>query len=307
MIVGAAIGAGLAALTDGNIWQGVLTGAIGGMFGVGGNPILAMAGGALGALATGGDPMMGAVTAGIASGVGVCFSESPLPSQFDFIGDEFLKELTVSTACGALAGGVTSTMFGGNFGDGALGGAIGASAGYVIGQTINSFWEDLNAGMGGSTHITYETLDTKGNVHTYHEKWLGDKGLSNNEFEIMLDKVIAKNEHITFFEYVGHGLEGDLFWGENLLQTYHIEKNFKAKILLAFSDKAVIEIQACQSVYQSDSVTHSFKKVLPKSRVMGYAKKAKPYWFPGCGWEAFNWNGRKIRDVQANKDYSRYN
>jgi hypothetical protein len=79
IIIGAAVGAGLAALTGGNIWKGALCGAIGGMFGVGGNPIMAMAGGALGALATGGDPMMGAMTAGIAAGAMVCFFNSPLP------------------------------------------------------------------------------------------------------------------------------------------------------------------------------------------------------------------------------------
>jgi hypothetical protein len=54
------IGAGLAAITGGNVWKGALTGAVGGMFSVGFNPVMMMmAGGALGALVTGGDPVMG--------------------------------------------------------------------------------------------------------------------------------------------------------------------------------------------------------------------------------------------------------
>jgi hypothetical protein len=60
--------------------------------------------------------MMGAMAAGISAGVAVCFSESPFASAFKWSGDEFIDKLTLSTACGALAGGVTAAMFSSNFG-----------------------------------------------------------------------------------------------------------------------------------------------------------------------------------------------
>jgi hypothetical protein len=140
--IGAAIGAGMAALSGGNILKGALVGAIGGMFGVGGCPVMAMAGGALGALVTGGDPMMGAASAGIAAGisasVAACFKDLPVTCVFESIENEYLRELTYTTACGALAGGVTAEMFGGDFAQGAAYGAASAAAGYVLGRALQT-------------------------------------------------------------------------------------------------------------------------------------------------------------------------
>jgi hypothetical protein len=115
------------------------------MFGVGGCPVMAMAGGALGALVTGGDPLMGAMTAGISAGVSVCCMESPLASAFKPFGDEFLDELTLSTVTGSLSGGVTAEVFGGDFGQGAAYGSASAAAGYVLASALVS---DTPAGPG---------------------------------------------------------------------------------------------------------------------------------------------------------------
>ncbi|HLB73810.1 MAG TPA: RHS repeat-associated core domain-containing protein [Sedimentisphaerales bacterium] len=139
IVIGASIGAGMAALTGGDVLKGALAGAIGGMFGVGFNPVRIVAGGAIGALVTGGDPMMGAMTAGIAAGVGACFEISPLAGVFGDVENSYFAALRFSTASGALAGGVTAEIFGGDFSEGAVQGAMGAAAGYVVYEHIESF------------------------------------------------------------------------------------------------------------------------------------------------------------------------
>jgi RHS repeat-associated protein len=166
VVIGAAIGAGMAALTGGNILKGALVGAIGGVFGATGNLAMAMAGGALGALVTGGDPMMGAISAGIAAGisagVAACFKDLPLACVFESIQDEYLRELTYTTTCGALAGGVTAEVFGGDFAQCAAYGAAAAAAGYVVSKGLEVFSEDLIAGVGKSARVTYKTRDAAG-------------------------------------------------------------------------------------------------------------------------------------------------
>jgi hypothetical protein len=106
-----------------------------------------MAGGALGALVTGGDPVMAAATAGIAAGIAndsvlMQFSDwsSGLPDIS--IGDVHLRALAASSGVGALAGGVTAEIFGGNFGEGAMWGAAGAAAGYVVSTTLEVFFRE---------------------------------------------------------------------------------------------------------------------------------------------------------------------
>lgn len=136
IVAAAAVGAGMAAATGGDVLKGALSGAIGGMFGVGFNPVRIIAGGAIGALVTGGDPMMGALSAGIAAGVGACFGKTPLPGVLGRavkgIGNAHLRNLMFSAASGALCGGVTAEIFGGDFGEGALYGAASAAAAYVL-------------------------------------------------------------------------------------------------------------------------------------------------------------------------------
>jgi len=214
---------------------------------------------------------------------------------------------------GAAGGAISSAVYGQNIEKGLAYGAIGGLTGMAVAAVASaaiSFGaniikellpEDLVAGFGKSAHVTYKTRDAKGKIHTYKEKWYG-KDISDNPFEKMLDNVIARNEEITFFEFVGHGLEGDIFYGEAMLGSNQIKQSaplgFKGKILKAFSKHATIEIESCYSEYGADSVTQAFKDVLPKAQVFGYTGKAKPYWFIGCDWESFAWRESKWVEVK---------
>jgi RHS repeat-associated protein len=131
-IVSAYVSMAVAAITGGDIGKAFLSGLITGFCGgLGGIPGV-IAGGALGAQATGGDPLQGAISAGVGAGVQACLGFSPQPSGADFLSGQYLKELTLSTASGALVGGVTAELMGGDFAEGAISGAAGASANYVV-------------------------------------------------------------------------------------------------------------------------------------------------------------------------------
>jgi hypothetical protein len=123
------------------------------MFGAGFNPVRIIAGGAIGALVTGGDPMMGAMTAGISAGVGACFEISPLAGVFGDVENSFFAALRFSTASGALAGGVTAEIFGGDFGEAAMWGAAGAAAGFVVHRAI----QRMTLLGRGKVLLTYKT------------------------------------------------------------------------------------------------------------------------------------------------------
>jgi RHS repeat-associated protein len=139
-IKSAFISMGIAAITGGDIraafaagFIGGFCGGIGGVFGPVPGFIGAAAGGALGATATGGDPVMGAIAAGISASVSAVCGEIPVPSACNTLGEIFLWQLAVSTASGALAGGVTAEIMGGDFGQGAAYGAAGGAIGHVAG------------------------------------------------------------------------------------------------------------------------------------------------------------------------------
>ncbi|NIM06328.1 MAG: hypothetical protein GTN65_12100, partial [Armatimonadetes bacterium] len=265
-LIAGTVNAVIAGVTGGDPLTAFAAGFVGGVFAANWGIVGSIAAGALGSAIQGGDPLMGAMTAGVSAGVAAVCQQTPLASVFDGIEDEFLKGLIVSTTSGALAGGVTAEMFGGDFGQGAAHGAASAAAGYAITVELTSFLGDLIAGAGKAARVTYKTVDAKGTVRKYHEKWAGD--MDHNDFELMLDKVIAAGERITYFEYVGHGLEGDLFWGDDaLLQSHHITGDgypfmaYRSRILAAFSPEATIELEACQSAYGSSNVARSFKAV----------------------------------------------
>jgi RHS repeat-associated protein len=181
IVVAAAVGAGMAAATGGDVLKGALAGAIGGMFGVGFNPVMAMAGGAVGALVTGGDPLMGAMTAGISAGVGACFAKTPLPGVLGRavgnIGNVHLRNIMFSAASGALCGGVTAEIFGGDFGSGALFGAAAAAAEYVV---YSKLYSEVPTGDGGprpnpgpTSTEQWANLDMA-DLATFADAWLED-------------------------------------------------------------------------------------------------------------------------------------
>jgi hypothetical protein len=146
IIVGALVGGGTAAAQGGNIWKGALAGAIAGAFGGLGwatgdficMALCSAAGGALGALVTGGDPGMAAATAAISSIISFgLFSEGGIFGSFTGSQTEqYIKMLTASTGVGALMGGISAEIFGGDFGEGALWGAASAAASYMLSAAL---------------------------------------------------------------------------------------------------------------------------------------------------------------------------
>jgi RHS repeat-associated protein len=144
-VVSAVISAGIAAATGGDVGKALLSGfiggfcgGIGGMFGVVGGFVGSVAGGALGALAVGGNPGLGALYAGVGFAVQSCLGFSPEPSTGDVPAGQYLQELAVSTASGAMCGGVTAELMGGKFKDGAISAAASAAASYVVSVAIES-------------------------------------------------------------------------------------------------------------------------------------------------------------------------
>jgi RHS repeat-associated protein len=149
-LIAGTVNAIIAGATGGNPLTAFAAGFIGGVAGGNWGVPGSIAAGAIGGVIQGGDPMMGAVTAGISAGVAAVCQQTPLASIFDGIEDKFLKELVVSTASGALAGGVTAEMFGGDFGQGAATGAASGAAGYVLTRTILGFFKQQAVPVLGS-------------------------------------------------------------------------------------------------------------------------------------------------------------
>jgi RHS repeat-associated protein len=161
-IVGAGVGGGIAAAQGGNFWMGALAGGIAGAFGgygwavygsagnIVGAAACAAAGGALGALVTGGDPGMAAATAAITATISFgLFSEGGVFGSFSGTPTEqAIKQLAASTGVGALVGGITAEIFGGSFGEGALWGAAAAAASFAL---MKVFEEQINSDISRQT------------------------------------------------------------------------------------------------------------------------------------------------------------
>ncbi len=302
IIVSASISAGVAAAQGGNVWKAALAGAIAGAFGgwaihagydIAGVAACAAAGGALGALVTGSDPGMAAATATIASAISFSlFSEGSVFHSFEGSATtQYLKQLAASTGIGALAGGVSSVAFGGNFGEGAMWGAAGAAAGCTIEIMINDFMEPL-ANLSKKARISYKQKSNPNKKQYVIAKKVKD----------LLDiwrKAQDTKDPIIWFEPTGHGLSSEKKVPEGLgiiigkesfgigesnprLKHYGIE-DYKELIRNAFSQDAVIEIEVCGSCYNINSIGPAFKNILPNATVMGYTGFAS-YWMPGV-WE----------------------
>lgn len=153
LAISMAVSGGMAAATGGNIIKAMVMGAFSYCVGFGVSQLVggfevcgwglsatgcAMAGGAaagaLNAAMTGGNPLMGAIIGAASAGVGSVLGDA-FPGVFKWIGDEYLQGLAASTTAGALIGGVTAEIMGGNFGQGAAYGAAGAAAGHAL-QTL---------------------------------------------------------------------------------------------------------------------------------------------------------------------------
>jgi len=147
---GAALGAMQSAATGGNVWQGALTGAIGGalFFGAGevvgelglagattiaGRAAVAgihaaagMVSGGINSAITGGNIGLGMLTGGISGGLG-SFAGGFLPKDFG-------SQLIGRSLIGGIAGGITAEIAGGEFGQGFALGAGTAAAGFLFNE-----------------------------------------------------------------------------------------------------------------------------------------------------------------------------
>jgi hypothetical protein len=155
------VGGGIAVAQGGDFWKGALGGAISGafgglgwgVFGSSGNflgiALCAAAGGALGALVTGGDPGMAAATAAISSVVSFgLFSEGGIFGSFSgSITEQHIKLLMASTGVGALTGGVSAEIFGGDFGEGAMWGAASAAATAMLSYALSPSGDESQTEM----------------------------------------------------------------------------------------------------------------------------------------------------------------
>jgi RHS repeat-associated protein len=158
MMLGAGAGAGIAAITGGDVGMGALTGAIaaGAFFGAGqgiaalglvtqagaytstgafmaGTGIHAATGAAVGAVnsaITGGDVGMGALTGGMSGGMGH-FLGGQIPHMSNPVAD-FSLHLGARSLIGGVSGGIAAELYGGSFGQGFGQGAWTAGFGYTF-------------------------------------------------------------------------------------------------------------------------------------------------------------------------------
>jgi len=179
VLAGAALGASTSAIMGGNPLLGALTGAISATFFMGAHGIVALKGlegvvaasvhvaagaasGAVNAAITGGNPLMGAVTsgvsAGVAYGVGSALQAAGVTSAIaDMTPKDFAIQLGARTASGAVVGGVTSEMMGGDFGQGAFTGAWTAGYGFLFNCSLTLFMRPIWSYLRGTARFVEQT------------------------------------------------------------------------------------------------------------------------------------------------------
>jgi RHS repeat-associated protein len=296
--IGAAIGGATAAASGGNIGLGILTGAIGGLFGGVGAAVGevfnaaaagAIAGGAAGGAAsaaiTGGNVGMGALTGAI-SGM-IAYGAGKLQAKLwancanpageaPSSGGDLFQGALVTTAAGALGGGIGAELQGGDFWRGAAWGAAGGATAYGAWMAYGSMqlkW------MNGNSSRVNATLDD-GTALTVDFT-------SADQFVNWLDELIGKERTITKFEFNGHGAkdqiclsdEESIFWspkgkffGAGMGDAESGTINLNARFTKAFSPTAEIRLKGC-STYSwgsKDSIAAGFKDFFPNARVYGY-------------------------------------
>ncbi|MFA5252667.1 MAG: RHS repeat-associated core domain-containing protein, partial [Phycisphaerae bacterium] len=196
------ISGAITAAQGGNFWRGVANGAMSAGFSLVVGPV---AGGALGALVTGGDPGMAAATAGIASGVSIAFGINPAPGVAGPTGGEYLKELAISTGVGALAGGISAEISGGSFGEGAMWGAASAAASYTVGRVVEDYLDSLES-QGQNQELVVQMCNIDIEMEAYYDytgeaidelfnrfdRWIDETAAEHNAlFESEMDKKVA--------------------------------------------------------------------------------------------------------------------
>jgi len=147
LVAGAILGGAQAAISGGNVWQGALMGMASGAIGFGCGTLGGMLGGTIGTIAgaagggalssmiSGGDPLTGALSAGIGVGIGLRLGLGN-PSMFTAT-KEWFKQLAISTGVSAVVGGTMTEIQGGDFWTGAASGAAWGAAGYVLSSILN--------------------------------------------------------------------------------------------------------------------------------------------------------------------------
>ena len=160
LALGAGAGAAMSAISGGDVAMGALTGAISAAAFMGAHGIVAQfalqgvvaagihvgmaaGSGAANAAITGGNPGMGAATAavsaGVARGVGGMLgmgATKPVDQISDMFTRDYAIQLGGRMASGAVAGGVTSSIMGGGFGQGAFNGAWTSGFGMVFNDAL---------------------------------------------------------------------------------------------------------------------------------------------------------------------------
>ena len=135
MIIGAIIGAAMAAINRREIWRGALAGAIGGLlFSYSGSILSGAISGAAGAAIQGDNVGMGAATGAIGGALGYGAST---------IGG--VGGVLAGIAAGAVAGGVGSVLLDGDFGTGAWQGAAAAGMAYAASTAVGALSGDSKA------------------------------------------------------------------------------------------------------------------------------------------------------------------
>jgi hypothetical protein len=115
---------------------------------------------------TGGDIGIGALTGGISAGI-ANYTGGVLPEN---IGLQFLSR----TAIGGLSGGVTSNLYGGQFGQGFIYGAGSAAYGYMCNHFLHDFLNGIRtAAVEGSKAGFYSTK------RAFYDEWVENNELSS--------------------------------------------------------------------------------------------------------------------------------
>jgi hypothetical protein len=302
----------ITAAQGGNIGQGIATGAIGGLFGglgawagqgflatafgkFWGGFVGAVAGGAVSAAAFGGNVGLGAATGAVGAAIGYGFGQLAIPDPGHWMDD--LWNYAVSSAGGALGGGIGAVIQGGDFWQGARFGAIGGAVGYGAVQGINS----VLYFFAGPTRVQVET--DKGSVIT-KTFW------SVTEFKAFLEKLAASGEKVVKLKTVGHANREQLNFGVEILTNtasgdlFYYNRitgetgDITTALQQSLAKDAVIELRGCSSYGQrgTDTIAYAFKQSFPSARVYGYTGFAIR-WPPGFGMRTVGLMGR-LEEVQ---------
>jgi hypothetical protein len=148
-------------------------------------------------------------------------------------------------------------------------------------------------------------------AHTYRIKTAQD-------FIDRLNDVKRAEEKITFFEYVGRGSEGSpalkgsgLMIGNGGIYTkllipkaagsppaVFLFEDMESLIREVFAPETTIELEACFTAFNSQSIAYAFKKILPKAHVWGFTGRTYPLPITGFH-ETFSGSGSEWVEVRV--------